>query len=289
MLDINYSKNIERGRYLNKRIYLVTGAAGFLGSTVVRTLLEYGQEVRGLVLPNDPYANYVPKGTEIIYGDLCDIPSLENFFQVKEGYEVVVIHVASLVTVNPDYNQKMIDVNVKGTQNIIEQCLKHPNFYKLVYVGSTGAIPELPKGQNQAEVSYYDVDKVVGWYSKSKGMAANLVLDAVRDQNLTASIVLPTGILGPHDFSNSETTSTVIRIVNGEMPIGINGSFNLADVRDLAQACISAVDRGRNGESYIIGNDVITFKQWFKSLNRQQILRKLKYIFLFGLLTLWQK
>ena len=267
----------EEENNMKKRVYLVTGAAGFLGSTVCRMLINQGQEVRGLVLPNDPYSKYVPEGVEICFGDLCDVASLERFFQVGPDIETVVIHVASIVTVNPDYNQALIDVNVTGTQNIIDQVLAHDECTKLVYVGSTGAIPSLKKPQQLKEVDYYDIDNIVGWYSKSKGMAANLILDAVRDKELQACIVLPTGILGPEDFSNSETTSTIIKIANGDMSVGINGSFNLADVRDLAQACISAVDKGKSGESYIIGNDEVSFKDMVAIVEDILGKKKVKY------------
>ena len=55
------------------RKYLVTGAAGFLGSTVCRQLVEEGADVRAFVLPNDPAAKYIPESVEVVEGDLCAI------------------------------------------------------------------------------------------------------------------------------------------------------------------------------------------------------------------------
>ena len=63
---------------MEKMIYMVTGAAGFLGSNICRTLLEQGKQVRAFVLPNDKYAQYLPKEVEIIEGDLTDVNSLEQ-------------------------------------------------------------------------------------------------------------------------------------------------------------------------------------------------------------------
>ena len=99
---------------------LVTGAAGFLGGTICRQLVEQGKDVRAFVLPNDPAMRFVPKEVEIAKGDLTDMASLERFFTVPEGTETVVLHIASIVSVNPEYNQKVMDVNVGGTKNIIE-------------------------------------------------------------------------------------------------------------------------------------------------------------------------
>lgn len=252
------------------RIYLLTGAAGFLGGTICRQLLARndGSLVRAFVLPNDPAMQFVPNQVEICEGDLTDKESLARFFDTPEGLDVIVIHCASIVTVNPDYSQKVMDVNVGGTKNIIGQCLANPNFRKLVYVSSTGAIPELPKGQKIKEVDHFDPETtpelVRGCYSQSKALATQAVLDAVHKRGLNASIVHPSGIMGPEDFAVGETTKTVIQIINGEMPMGINGTFNLCDVRDLAAGCIAAVDKGRKGECYILGNEEVRFKDFCK-------------------------
>ena len=118
-------------------LYLVTGAAGFLGGHVCRQLLERGDRVRAFVLPKDPAAKYLPKDVEIVEGDLCDRESLEPFFSVEEGRKTICIHVASMVTVDPDFNQKLIDINVGGAKNMIAKCLEHGECEKLVYVSST--------------------------------------------------------------------------------------------------------------------------------------------------------
>ena len=131
---------------MEKTVYLVTGAAGFLGSHICDELLKRGDHVRALVLPGDKSVKYIPEEVEITEGDLCNADSLERFFTIPKGQESVVIHCASIVTMNADFNQKLIDVNVGGTKNVIDICLKHSECKKMVYVSSTGAIPEQPKG-----------------------------------------------------------------------------------------------------------------------------------------------
>lgn len=247
-----------------KTKYLVTGAAGFLGGTVCRQLIDRGDEVRAFVLPNDPAIKFVPDEAEVCVGDLTDRESLERFFTVEDGVETIVLHIASIVTVNPDYNQKVIDVNVGGTENIIDLCLSHPECKKLVYCSSTGAIPEMPKGEVIREVDNFEADDVLGCYSQSKAMASQAVLDAVHDRGLNACIVHPSGIMGPEDFAVGETTGSLIQIINGEMPAGIDGGFNLCDVRDLAAGTIAAADKGKCGECYILGNKEVKFKDFAK-------------------------
>ncbi len=248
---------------------LVTGAAGFLGGTICRQLIDRGYHVRAFVLPNDPAIKFVPEEAEIVEGDLTDRESLERFFTVPEGINTIVLHIASIVSVDPDYNQKVMDVNVGGTENVIDLCLAHPECLKLVYCSSTGAIPELPKGQKIIETDHFDYDKVLGCYSQSKAIATQKVLDAVRERGLNACVVHPSGIMGPEDFAIGETTGTLIKIINGDMPAGIDGTFNLCDVRDLADGTIAAIDKGEKGECYILGNEPVSFKTFCKMVSEE--------------------
>lgn len=258
-----------------KKIYLVTGAAGFLGGTVCRKLVQNGEKVRAFVLKNDPAMSYVPREAEIVEGDLCDMESLEQLFKVPVDSEIIVLHIASIVTVNPEYNQKVMDVNVGGTENVIALCKKY-NVKKLVYCSSTGAIPELPKGTAIKEINHFGTDGLKDCYSQSKALATQKVLDAAAE-GLNATVVHPTGILGPEDFSVSETTKTVIEIIQGKMPAGIDGSFNLCDVRDLADGLIAASEKGRQGECYILGNEPVTFRTFAKTLVDQAHCKKISF------------
>lgn len=271
---------------MSNMVYLITGAAGFLGSNVCKQLLERGDKVKALVLPNDKSVKFIPKDVEICLGDLCDKDSLKDFFTVPEGMESVVIHCASLVTVDPAYNEKLMNINVGGTRNIIEKCLEHKECKKLVYVSSTGAIPEAPMGTKIKEVEKlepYDPAKVVGAYSQSKAKATQMVLDASRVMGLNACVVHPSGILGPNDHAVGETTGTLIKIIKGEMPIGMQGSFNLCDVRDLAAGCIAAVEKGRKGECYILANEEVTLKELCEMLHEECNCQQIKFYLPLGL------
>ena len=264
----------------NNRYYLLTGAAGFLGTNICMQLLEAGCKVRALVLPNDKSVKYIPDQVEVVLGDLTDAPSLEPFFTVPEGCTSVVIHCASMVTVNPNYSEKLMAVNVGGTRNIITKVLNHPECEKMVYVSSTGAIPEQPHGTPITEVNKFtpcDPKKVVGAYSQSKATATQMVLDAVNVMGLKACVVHPSGILGPNDHAIGETTNTLLQIIKGEMPMGMQGSFNLCDVRDLAAGTIAAVDKGRIGECYILANKTVTLKEMCDMLHAECNAKKIKF------------
>lgn len=264
----------------DNRIYLLTGAAGFLGSNICLQLLEAGCKVRALVLPNDKSVKFIPRDVEVVLGDLTDEASLEPFFTVPEGMKSVIIHCASMVTVDPAYSEKLMAVNVGGTRNIITKVLAHPECEKMVYVSSTGAIPELPHGTKISEVDHFtpcDPKKVVGAYSQSKATATQMVLDSVRVMGLKACVVHPSGILGPNDHAIGETTGTLLQIIKGEMPMGMQGSFNLCDVRDLAAGTIAAVDKGRVGECYILANEPVTLKEMCDMLHEECNAKQIKF------------
>ena len=159
----------------------------------------------------------------------------------------------------------------------------------MVYCSSPGAIPELPKGPPIKEVYKFEPEKLIDCYSQTKAQATQNVLDAVKERGLKACVVHPSGILGPEDFSISETTGTLIKIIKGEMPAGIDGSFNLSDVRDLANGTILAAEKGRDGECYILANAEITFKEFCKIICAESGCKPIKMFLPLGLANTFAK
>ena len=255
---------------MKNSIYLLTGAAGLLGNSVARQLLDKGENVRALVLNGDPAAENLPDGIEIMYGDLTDKSSLIKFFDVPEDYDILVIHCASLIAMAEEPSQKVYDVNVNGTKNIVDLCIER-KVKKLVHISSTGAICEKPHGTKITEPKTsadLNPDAVRGYYSKTKAIATKYVLDTAAAAGLDASVIYPTGICGPDDYAFGPTASVFIKYCKGEIPVGIEGSYNSVDVRDLAAGVISCVSKGRAGEGYIMGNEIVTMKELFKMLSK---------------------
>lgn len=178
------------------------------------------------------------------------------------------LHCASMVALGNERRELVMKVNVQGTQNIIDQCFAHPECKKLVYVGSTGAIQELPHGQRMKEPECFVPEESLGVYGQSKAMASQLVLDAAK-AGLNACIVMPSGILGPGDAACGPVTSGLLIQMRGEVSVGLKGTFNLCDVRDLANGLFLAVEKGKAGESYILANEIVTYPE-FAALTAQE-------------------
>lgn len=247
--------------------YIVTGANGFLGNNIVRELVKNPQnQVRALV--SSPKRAEALKGLncQVFAGDVTKPETLTQIFAGPMAEPIYVIHCAAVVYIKSKPNPKVYQVNVLGTQNIINQTLKIGA--KLVYVNSVHAIPELPHGETMTEISAYDPTKVEGEYAKSKAEAAALVLEAVKTRGLDACIVQPSGIIGPNDFKTSHLTQLIIDAATGRLKAGVKGGYDFVDVRDVAQGVIAACAKGKSGESYILSGRYITIPELFQMIGR---------------------
>ena len=175
--------------------YIVTGAAGHLGGTIVRLLSQAGQEVRALSLAGE--TQRARRGVTWYTGDIRRPESLRALFSRLEGGDVYVIHAAGVVDISGEMSARMRDVNVEGTKNIIAFCRAF-NVRRLVYVSSVHAIPEREDMGVMREIRAFSPDAVTGGYAKTKAEATQAVLDAAA-AGLDAVVVHPSGIIGPYE------------------------------------------------------------------------------------------
>ena len=261
----------------NNELYIVTGAAGNLGSAIVRNLVTNGKPVRSFVLRGEEAAKHLPEGANVYEGDVTDVSTLDTLFsEIPENTAVYCIHCAAMVSVSNLVADKIWHVNVDGTQNIIDQCKAHGA--RLIFIGSTGAIPEEPKGTVIREVEHFDPNAVIGIYDQTKAASCQLVLDAIHAGEIDGCLILPSGISGPGDYTFGNVAGVIKEYVEGKMPAGVEGTFNCADNRDMAETIVHACKEGRTGESYILGGDQIGMKEVFDILAEHTGLPTIKTI-----------
>lgn len=245
--------------------YLVTGAAGHLGTAVVRQLLTAGKTVRILVVKGE---KEIPEGDVSLYfGDVRSRESLRPFFEYApaKGEELIVIHCAGIVSIASGFSQLMYEVNVRGTDNILSLCSEY-KIKKLVYVSSVHAIPEQPYGIVMTEIRNFRPEFVMGNYARTKAAATANVLSAAR-HGLDAVVVHPSGLIGPYDCGRGHMTKLVIDYCKGRLISGVEGGYDFVDVRDAAAGIISAAEKGRAGECYILSNRYYSIREILGNLH----------------------
>lgn len=247
-----------------KKLYIVTGALGHLGSTIIRYLLDVDCEIRGLILPCDDATNSYQ--TTYYKGDVTILKTLEPLFANISAYEVTVIHTAAIISIGEKITPHLYDVNVNGTKNIIDMCIKH-RVRRLVHVSSVHAIPELEDGACISEVDSFCAEAVHGAYSKTKAEASQAVMDAVK-AGLDAVIVHPSGIIGPFDGGDNHLVQLISMYITGKLPAGISGGYDFVDVRDVAKGCLLAADSGKTGRCYILSNCYCSVKELLEMARR---------------------
>ena len=232
--------------------YLVTGAAGHLGLNIVKELVSKGKRVKAFVLNNDKGIINLPKEVEICYGNVTSPSDLERFFENRDGAEQIVIHCAGIVSIASKYDQTVYDVNVQGTKNIVD-ISKEKKVKKFIYVSSVHAIKENSNKGLITETREFNPDDVVGLYAKTKSEATAYVLDAA-SKGLHATIVHPSGIIGPDDYGNGHTKQLIIDYCNGGLTAAVSGGYDFVDVRDVTKGIISSIQKGKDNECYILSN-----------------------------------
>lgn len=242
--------------------YLVTGASGFLGRAVLTELLKRGASVRALVMRGDPRADGVPAGAEKVFGDVCDPDSLGDFFE-GAGRNTCVIHCAGVVSVASHPGEMIRRVNVGGTENVLRQCKTH-GIRRFVYVSSVHAIPEKPAGKEITEDAVFSPELVRGDYAKSKAEATALVF-AEAGRGLDASVVFPSGIIGPGDTGGGSITFLLRSFIEGKLRTAVRGGYDFVDVRDVACGIVSCADRGRPGKGYILSGHYASISSILRS------------------------
>lgn len=249
-----------------QRVYMITGIGGHLGNTIARELLDRGETVRGFARPGEDVTMLYGDAVSIVRGDVRDRASLQPlFYGLCDEDEIIFIHCAGIVTIASKYNQSVVDVNVTGTKNVVELCQEHC-VKKLVYISSVHALPELPNHAVMSEIGRFRADSVEGLYAKTKAQATQIVLDAA-EKGLDATVIHPSGIIGPNDYGNGHLTQLIIDYLNGSLTAAVEGGYDFVDVRDVASGVIAATERGKKGECYILSNRYVAVPELLNTLS----------------------
>ncbi len=242
---------------------LVTGATGFVGAAVARALSAQGKTIRLMTRAGSDRRNLAGLKADIVTADLSDPASL---LAAVQGCRYV-FHVAADYRLWVPDPAAMRKVNVDGTVALLNAA-RQAGVERSVYTSSVAALGLLKNGQPADENTFVDEDLLIGPYKRSKYDAEQ----AVRRLVLTGHdivIVNPSTPVGPGDVKPTPTGKMVLDAANGRMPAYVNTGLNVVHVDDVAAGHLLALERGRTGESYVLGGENLMLRDLLRLIATQ--------------------
>ena len=225
-------------------ITVVTGASGHIGANLVRSLIANGRPVRAVIHRNAQAMEEL--NIEIVQGDICDRTSLYAAF---DGADVV-YHLAARISIMMDEWPLFELVNVAGTRNVVEACLRC-GVRRLIHFSSIHALAQEPLDVTVDEsrplvesegCSPYDLSKAAGEKEVRQGI----------EKGLDSIILNPTAIVGPLDYKPSLFGKALLALARGRLPALMAGGYDWVDVRDVVAGAIQAEERAATGARYLL-------------------------------------
>ncbi len=239
---------------------LVTGANGFLGAWLTRRLLAEGHEVSALIRKNSDLSELAGVNPHYVYGDVTDKASLLQTFKGQE----VIFHLAGIVAYKKSDIDKLERVNVGGTQNVVDVCteLQIP---QLLHVSSVVAIGASFSPTALTENFEYNIAHLNLGYFDTKRKAELIVRQAVHDGKIRAVCVNPSTIYGFGDAKKGSRKNQ-LKVARGKLPFYTSGGVNVVAVEDVIDGILLALQKGKNGERYILASENMTIKSLFEKI-----------------------
>jgi len=255
---------------------LVTGANGLLATNTIIELLDQGFLVKGMIRNKNKFALLNHKNLELVTGDITVKNDVEK--AVKDCD--IVIHAAANTNQNllklADYKL----VNVDGTQKIINSCIDH-GVKKIIFVSTANTFGFGSQQEPGNESTKIKKPFSESYYALSKLHAENIILKA--SKKIDVVIVNPTFMLGAYDAKPS-SGRLILMGLNKYFVFYPPGGKNFIHVNDAAKGIVNAIEKGKNGEAYLLANENMSYKEFFKKVNsitkNKPILIKLPKIFL---------
>ncbi len=222
----------------------LTGASGHIGASLGRMILGQGRDLR--VLARNDRRAIEGLDVETITGDVLDPDSL---IRLCDGADTV-FHLAARISLAGSDGGMVEKVNIEGTRNVIEACLKC-GVTRLVHFSSIHAYRSIGPEEVIDETTELALGRDEFPYDRSKAISQKDVLEAV-DRGLDAVVLNPTAVLGPHDFKPSRMGETLMNIYRNRYPALVDGGYDWVDARDVAACALAAEKKGRAGEAYLV-------------------------------------
>jgi nucleoside-diphosphate-sugar epimerase len=243
----------------------VTGGTGFIGSRVIKRLRARGDEVVALVRTPGKATELLDAGAELVEGDLSSDDAIKRGIEGADG----VFHIGAVYKVGIPKNEQpaMWDANVAGTRRILDAAAA-AGVKRIVYV-STGNIFGDTKGQVVDESYRRNLGYgFLSYYDETKFRSHELVKERIA-QGAPVIIVQPGVTYGPGDHSEIGNMIDQLRSGKLKMRMFPAARFNFVFVEDVADGIVLAYDKGKIGESYLLGGQVASMDDFFTKASQR--------------------
>jgi dihydroflavonol-4-reductase len=247
-------------------IAAVSGASGFIGSAVVRKLLDAGRTVRALVEPGadthnlDTLLREMPgAATRLtrITVDVCDIAAMTRALEGAAAF----YHLAAIYKVWTPDPTAIWRVNMEGTTASL-LAARAAGVRRTIYTSSIAAVG-LHKDRRPAdETTPFNLWEVANDYILTKHLSERIAVKFAEAGDPIV-IVNPAFPFGPRDVAPTPTGKILLALLRGQVPGSGDGGFCAIDVDDVAAGHVAAENRGRVGERYILGDHNVSFRDFF--------------------------
>jgi dihydroflavonol-4-reductase len=235
---------------------LITGASGFVGSAVLRQLIQAGHSLRALLRPESDHSNIDGLPVEIVHGDLTQPDSLTAALKDCDA----LFHVAADYRLWVPRPNEMYETNVTGTRNLMLAAAR-VGLKRIVYTSSVATLGIASDGSPADEKTPVTFDDMIGHYKRSKFIAEAEVKRLADEDGLPVVIVNPSTPVGPRDIKPTPTGRVIVDAASGRIPAYVDTGLNLVHVDDVAVGHILAFERGTIGKRYILGAQNMTLKE----------------------------
>ena len=242
---------------------LLTGATGFVGSAVARSLVGAGFPVRALARPGSPRFHLDGVNLEFVEGDIRDADSVRRAIA---GVRYV-FHVAADYRLWARDRREIYVANLEGTRNVMQAALR-AGVERVVHTSSVATLGLRSDGAPADESDPLAEDQGIGAYKRSKIAAERLVDAMIAHEGLPAIIVNPSTPIGPRDVKPTPTGRIIVEGARGRIPGFVDTGLNLVHVDDVAEGHLKALERGVVGERYILGGANVTLADMLADIAR---------------------
>lgn len=228
---------------------LITGGNGFVGSSLARKLVEAGEEVRVTIRRGSNTRNLDNLGVEKVYADIRDEAAIGS--ALKDCRRLY--HTAALYKVWLPDEKELHQVNIEGTRTVLGAALRQ-GVEKVVFTSSIAALGITDNGEPSDEEVTFNLWDTKLPYEISKYESEKVAWDFF-NQGLPLVVVRPALVLGDRDIYPTPSGQLVLDVLHGRYLFYLGGGINIVDINDVTAGHIAAMERGKSGESYNLGNN----------------------------------